>query len=103
MRPTVGAVDTAHVTLQYGGGTLRLAEDGSLTIDVPQATINAPETMINGNVAIDGTLSVSEGMTGAGNGLAITGGDVTHDGVSIGKTHRHGGVQSGGDNTGTPV
>ncbi|HZX88384.1 MAG TPA: phage baseplate assembly protein V [Reyranella sp.] len=28
---------------------------------------------------------------------------VKHDGVEIGKTHRHGGVQSGGSNTGTPV
>lgn len=62
----------------------------------------------------DGQLHVTQQITGAG-GLAISGGsgatvvgnlavssgDVTADGIGL-KTHTHGGVQSGGDSTGTP-
>lgn len=36
-------------------------------------------------------------------GFAQTGGTQTHNGVNVGDTHVHGGVQSGGSNTGTPV
>lgn len=36
-------------------------------------------------------------------GVAITGGALTHNGVNIGATHRHGGVQPGGSNTGVPT
>ncbi|MBY5709707.1 phage baseplate assembly protein [Rhizobium leguminosarum] len=36
-------------------------------------------------------------------GVAITGGTVTHNGKDIGDTHRHGDVVSGSDDTGVPV
>ncbi|MBX5015958.1 phage baseplate assembly protein domain-containing protein [Rhizobium lentis] len=36
-------------------------------------------------------------------GVAITGGTVTHNGKNIGDTHRHGGVFTGGDITSVPV
>lgn len=40
----------------------------------------------------------------AGRPLAIiNASSVTHDGVDIGKTHKHGGVQAGAAQTGTPV
>lgn len=103
LRPGRGAVDTENVTLQYGGGTLKLASDGSLTIDVPQMTVNAPETEFNGNVSVNGAISFTDGMTGTGSGLAITGGSVTHNGTNIGADHRHSGVETGGGNTGGPV
>lgn len=36
-------------------------------------------------------------------GVAITGGTVTHNGKDIGSTHVHGGVLTGGANTGAPA
>lgn len=36
-------------------------------------------------------------------GLEITGGDVKHNGTSIGDTHKHSGVVPGGANTGDPI
>ncbi|MBN9021024.1 MAG: phage baseplate assembly protein V [Rhizobiales bacterium] len=38
-----------------------------------------------------------------GNGLAITGGEVSHDGRNIGSTHTHGGVALGTAETETPM
>jgi len=35
--------------------------------------------------------------------VTISGGTVTHDGVAIGKTHKHSGVSAGGAETGNPV
>jgi phage baseplate assembly protein V len=62
--------------------TLTMTATTSATITVPQLTINAAVT-INGNVATVGTL--------------------TNNGVDVGSTHEHTGVQSGGDDTGPPV
>lgn len=53
-----------------------------------------------------GTLTVTAGgttWTFAGAGLQQTGGDVTHDGKSIGSSHTHTGVEPGGGQTGTPA
>ncbi len=35
--------------------------------------------------------------------VQISGGSLTHNGTSVGATHTHGGVASGGSNTGTPT
>jgi phage baseplate assembly protein gpV len=37
-----------------------------------------------------------------GDGVAITGGSVTHDGTTIDKTHTHSGIMSGPERTGNP-
>jgi len=39
----------------------------------------------------------------SGSGTSFTGGTLTHNGVNIGSTHQHSGVQSGGSNTGNPI
>jgi phage baseplate assembly protein gpV len=57
-------------------GTLALSSDGDMSITAPNLSINA-------NIATTGAL--------------------TNNGVNISSTHVHGGVQSGGSNTGTPV
>lgn len=36
-------------------------------------------------------------------GVAVTGGRLTHDGKDVGKTHKHVGVRAGGDQTGVPA
>lgn len=88
------------------------------TVNADTATINAPTTDINattttvtspsitmvGNVSIDGNLSVTSGHTGTFNGsVSFVGGTVSHNGKSIGDTHKHSGVQTGGGQTGNPV
>lgn len=64
--------------------------DGSVRISLRQAELSmkAPDVKIEGNVEIIGNL----GTTGT----------MTNNGVNVGSTHTHGGVQSGPNNTGTP-
>lgn len=97
MRPTVGKTDTSSLSLSYGGGSLKIAASGEITIQSPKVTINAP--VIN-----NGLVSVNQGMNNGGGGavacsggFAISGGDVVADGISL-KSHTHGG-DSGGRTT----
>ncbi len=64
---------------------IHLRADGSILLKVSGSTM----------VFENGTLTVSNAN------VIVTSGDVIADGISL-KTHTHGGVQSGGDNTGTP-
>jgi hypothetical protein len=81
-----------HVRLANGGQTkfeLVATPDGNVTMTVAGTlTVNAPTTNWTGDINVSGDITV-------------TGGDVVADGISL-KTHVHGGVQSGGSNTGTP-
>lgn len=63
---------------------------GAVTINIgPDATINVPNLTINSDVAIQGTLDVN-------------GSSVQHNGINIGDTHTHPGVDSGPNSTGGP-
>lgn len=64
------------------------------TIDATTITINADDVTINANVAVDGDVTIS--------GTATASEDVIGGGKSL-KDHRHGGVQSGGAQTGAPL
>lgn len=88
------------VVISYGSSTVTIS-GGSVTIDSPSVTINAPETAINGNVAISGNLGVVGDMNSQGP-LNITGPSVTHNGVNVGATHKHSGIQTGGSDTAVP-
>ncbi|MCU1276553.1 MAG: Phage-related baseplate assembly protein [bacterium] len=64
---------------------------------------------VTGNTVLHGTLNVTGLITGTGGlaisggaGASLAGGTLTHDGVNIGKTHVHGGVQPGAGDTGAP-
>ena len=68
-----------------------------------------PLVEISGNLHVLGTALVDGLITGTGGlalsggaGAALTGGALTHDGVNIGKTHVHGGVQPGAGDSGAP-
>jgi phage baseplate assembly protein gpV len=95
------------------GGNVHATVSGTMTADVTGAvTINAPAgTTINGPLTVNGLLTYTQGMAGSGGGgntatingnVTVTGGDVTADGKSL-KTHKHGGVTTGGGQTGVPV
>lgn len=95
----------AQLRTDDGSAFIELAAGGDITATTAgNATINAPEIILNGNVTINGNLS--QGM-GDGGGTAMMRGpvtvtnDVTAGGKSL-MTHTHGGVEHGNDSTGEP-
>lgn len=62
-----------------------LKANGDVVVNSPgTVTINSPRSVFNGDVEFKGE-------------------NVTHNGVNIGDTHKHSGVESGGSNTGDPI
>ncbi|HBR7615708.1 TPA: phage baseplate protein [Klebsiella pneumoniae] len=95
----------AQLRTDDGSAFIELSAGGDITATTAgNATINAPEIILNGNVTINGNLS--QGM-GDGGGTATMRGpvtvtnDVTAGGKSL-MTHTHGGVEHGNDSTGEP-
>lgn len=87
------------------GGNIALQTEGTLTAKAQGGTtITSPTITLNGNVTINGNLS--QGMGDSGGTATILGPiTVTNDVKAGGKslmTHTHGGVQTGGGNTGAP-
>lgn len=78
---TVGGALTANVT-----GNLTAEVDGDATLTAATITLNGPVT-INGTLTTTGT---------------ITAPDLSLPNASSMNTHKHGGVQTGGGNTGNP-
>jgi len=131
LRPGGLVADTERVSLQYGPMTLKITAEGQIDINTPapinvttEATatikalavlIDAPQTTTTGNLLVGGFLSMGTGGSGPGARAIIRGpvevidGSVTvpgHDVIASGKslaTHVHGGVTTGGGNTGGPV
>ncbi len=73
-----------------------------------KVTLNTPQTDLTGVLNVTGLITGQGGLAISGGSgatvqgdMAISGGDVTADGISL-KTHVHGGVQAGSDNTGGP-
>ncbi|HBU7489744.1 MULTISPECIES: Gp138 family membrane-puncturing spike protein [Klebsiella] len=103
----ISGISTTAAQLRTDDGTafIEVAAGGDITATTTgNATINASEIILNGNVTINGNLS--QGM-GDGGGTATMRGpvavtnDVTAGGKSL-MTHTHGGVEHGNDSTGEP-
>ncbi|HAT4501547.1 TPA: translation initiation factor IF-2 [Serratia marcescens] len=95
----------AFIELAPGSHAVTVTTPGKLTASALGGTeINSPEIVLNGNVTINGNLS--QGM-GDGGGTATMLGpvnvtnDVNAGGISL-QTHKHGGVETGGGQTGGP-
>ncbi|EMF7563557.1 translation initiation factor IF-2 [Serratia marcescens] len=95
----------AFIELDPGSHAVNVTTAGKLTASAQGGTeINSPEIVLNGNVTINGNLS--QGM-GEGGGTATMLGpvsvtnDVKAGGISL-QTHKHGGVETGGGQTGGP-
>ncbi len=54
-------------------------------------------------IVIAGAAITLEGTVTINGNLAVNGAELTHNGVDIGDSHRHGGVTPGAGNTGVPV
>ncbi|MCF6710237.1 Gp138 family membrane-puncturing spike protein [Raoultella ornithinolytica] len=95
----------AQLRTDDGSAFIELAAGGDITATTTgNATINAPEIILNGNVTINGNLS--QGMGDSGGTATMLGpvtatNDVTAGGKSL-MTHTHGGVEHGNDSTGEP-
>ena len=90
---------------------IRIEDTGDITITAPNSvtvntknatvnaetkcTVNAPSSEFSGDVKVGGNLEIVGNTTSAN-------GDISAGGVSL-RNHVHGGVESGGSNTGTPV
>ncbi|MBI6182673.1 translation initiation factor IF-2 [Serratia proteamaculans] len=95
----------AFIELDPSSHAVTVTTPGKLTASAQGGTeINSPEIVLNGNVTINGNLS--QGM-GDGGGTATMLGpvnvtnDVNAGGISL-QTHKHGGVETGGGQTGGP-
>jgi len=107
------------ITVSNGGGSITLTPAGLLTVTCDGNTvINSAKTIINNNVEIDGTLLVS-GITTLNNNVEIDGtllvsdtitgqsainatGNVSSGSITL-TTHKHGGVATGGGQSGVAV
>jgi hypothetical protein len=111
------------VEIKYNNTTIHLRKNGDVDINTPsKVNVNASnviinsETTNNGNVQINGNLTVSQMLTTGGfTSLGTSGGgtaqftgsinvtdDVIASNVSL-NSHLHSGVQSGTSNTGQPI
>jgi len=87
--------------------------DGStfMALKPGQITLTATKVVINGDLTINGLTQANDDITVTGlatsDDMTANNGMITQtlsiDGASLPPNHRHGGVQSGGSNTGTPV
>lgn len=81
-------LNTGAVAFSDGSGaTLTLNGDGTISSQATQWTHRGPVTFLD-DVQVDGTVTANSDVIGGGKSL---------------KTHLHGGVASGGSNTGPPV
>ncbi|MGM3277892.1 phage baseplate assembly protein V [Ralstonia sp. 24A2] len=116
-RPT-GAQSGEFFLSHASGSKLQFHNDGTVTlVSAGTLTSHAPQWNHSGPVQIDGTLLVTQTITGqagmavsgnngTGNSMSISGntqfsGQVSANGHPIDETHRHTGVQSGPSTTGS--
>ncbi|EPS5421712.1 TPA: phage baseplate protein [Klebsiella michiganensis] len=103
----ISGISTTTAQLRTDDGTafIEVAAGGDITATTAgNATINAPEIVLNGNVTINGNLSQGMGESGGTatmHGPVTVTNDVTAGGKSL-MTHTHGGVEHGNDSTGEP-
>ncbi|MCE9898078.1 Gp138 family membrane-puncturing spike protein [Raoultella terrigena] len=96
---------SAQLRTDDGSAFIEVSAGGDITATTAgNATINAPEIILNGNVTINGNLSQGMGESGGTatmHGPVTVTNDVTAGGKSL-MTHTHGGVEHGNDSTGEP-
>jgi len=89
--------ETASISIDPDGN-IKIKHEGDLSL----TTAGSMSMEVTGDITSSAaTWSHTGAMSVKGN-FKVTSGDVTADGVSL-KTHKHGGVQTGGGTTGAPV
>lgn len=103
MRPGTGA-DTENVSVQYSGAWMKISPDGVITFNGDHMRVKCLATF-------EKLVTYEDGIAGSGGsngnklsgGFAVEGGDMTHNGKSVGSGHKHDGVQPGSGTSGGPV
>lgn len=95
--------DEGDYILFKRGRTIEVVAGTKVKVTAPEVEVIASTKvrLATPLVEITAALTVAGLITGQA-GIVLTGGTATHDGVNIGKTHVHGGVQSGPNTTGVP-
>lgn len=101
---------TRKKNLSKGASGIENQTVGSyIVLENPDIEMHSPNditiTATDINITISGSITFTTGgasVTLDSSGITVTSGDVVADGISL-KTHVHGGVTSGGSNTGVPV
>lgn len=103
--------------IQFSAAGIRIHSPTQVKLDAPDVliqaqtveinaststTVTTPTFTVNGNAVLNGTVQQTGGGSAHFSGTMTVDGDVTAQGTSV-HNHVHGGVQTGGGNTGTPV
>ncbi len=101
----IGNISTTAVQLRSDDGIAFVEIDPySKNVRLKTSTlvaIEAPNIHLTGNVTVTGTVTQGGGDTAMTGNVSVNG-DVSANGISL-TQHKHGGVQSGGSTTSTPV
>ena len=91
----------AFIELDPGTHAVTVTTPGKLTATAEETTVNGP-VIFNGPVTFNSSVTQSEGKGDASFGGNVTAkGDITAGNISL-QNHTHGGVETGGGNTGAP-
>lgn len=103
--------------IQFSAAGIRIHSPVAVVLDAPDIQLNAatveingttsttvttPTFTVNGATVLNGAISQTGGGAASFSGSMAVTGDVTAQGTSV-HNHVHGGVQTGGGNTGAPV
>lgn len=98
----IGAAPTQYV--QFSSAGIKILSPTKVTVVAPNVQIDAAtECKINAPIiTLNGAINQTSGGAAMFSGSMTVTGDVTANGTSV-HTHKHGGVTTGGGQTGTPV
>lgn len=97
--PTQVKLDAPDVLIQ--AQTVEINASTSTTVTTPTFTVNG-DAVVNGHTTMAGGIAQTGGGAATFSGSMTVTGDVTAQGTSV-HNHVHGGVQTGGGNTGAPA
>lgn len=99
------ATDNPNATVIYGpdGVIIRtVAKDSILTVTTALIRLQSASIVFDGPVTFNDTVTGAGGVVNFGT-ATIEAGAITSNGVNVGSTHEHSGVQAGGGTSGPPV
>jgi len=98
----IGAAPTQYI--QFNSAGITILSPTKVKINAPNVEINADTncTINAPTITLNGALNQTSGSAATFSGSMTVTGDVTAQGTSV-HTHKHGGVTTGGGQTGTPV
>lgn len=111
----IGSGNEVEIRLKASGGVeinapgqeVKVVCNTALVEADTSVTLDTPETLLTGNIVVQGTMTIDGDSGGGTNTIRgnfnIVGNTLNHNDVDISSTHRHSGVESGPDNSGTPI